>query len=409
MQQDEIGSCLGTIIKRALADDAKTHRSVIPRGLVNNGNTCFLNSVLQALIACSPFYGFLRQLNGVPIPESMPMLTRFTKFVDEFVEREEELSDFSLQDHGEPFTPVLFQPCIQELFGSGASGQAAPSVIPTQAEVRAGGSSTQEDAQEFLSFALDTLHEELLAAARSANGGTESNFKSTNGSADDGSEWNDVARSKRCVMQKKSDFSSSPITSIFGGVFRCSLKKQASPISVTFEPFHCIPLDIKPQKLGSIEEALELFFKAEPIEDLTCEKTGRALTASKHTCLETLPRVMLLHLKRFGYSAAGSVKIHKAVEFSETLSLRPEWLGGKGAHAAPKMLEYRLFALVSHHGKTVGHGHYTCCVNSGRSNTQEPSWLLIDDHNMAEISVKDVLAQPAYLLFYQQVSPPQVR
>ena len=33
-----------------------------PRGLVNIGNTCFMNVVFQALLYCAPFYNILRQV-----------------------------------------------------------------------------------------------------------------------------------------------------------------------------------------------------------------------------------------------------------------------------------------------------------------------------------------------------------
>lgn len=34
-----------------------------PRGLVNTGNMCYMNSVLQVLVFCSPFYNFLDQVS----------------------------------------------------------------------------------------------------------------------------------------------------------------------------------------------------------------------------------------------------------------------------------------------------------------------------------------------------------
>ena len=36
-----------------------------PRGLVNTGNSCFINSPLQALLGCAPFCGLLAKLRQV--------------------------------------------------------------------------------------------------------------------------------------------------------------------------------------------------------------------------------------------------------------------------------------------------------------------------------------------------------
>lgn len=42
--------------------------SLLPRGLINSGNLCFLNATLQALLACSPFVQLLLEIrtNNVP-------------------------------------------------------------------------------------------------------------------------------------------------------------------------------------------------------------------------------------------------------------------------------------------------------------------------------------------------------
>lgn len=42
---------------------------LLPRGLVNSGNLCFLNATLQALLACSPFVLLLQELRMRKIPE----------------------------------------------------------------------------------------------------------------------------------------------------------------------------------------------------------------------------------------------------------------------------------------------------------------------------------------------------
>ena len=44
-------------------------RQLLPRGLINLGNLCFLNATLQALLSCSPFVQLLQELRCRDIPE----------------------------------------------------------------------------------------------------------------------------------------------------------------------------------------------------------------------------------------------------------------------------------------------------------------------------------------------------
>ena len=36
--------------------------SFLPRGLTNRSNWCFVNAILQALLACPPFYNLMKNL-----------------------------------------------------------------------------------------------------------------------------------------------------------------------------------------------------------------------------------------------------------------------------------------------------------------------------------------------------------
>lgn len=44
-------------------------QSLLPRGLINTGNLCFLNATLQALLSCSPFVQLLQELRIRDIPK----------------------------------------------------------------------------------------------------------------------------------------------------------------------------------------------------------------------------------------------------------------------------------------------------------------------------------------------------
>ena len=53
----------------------------LPRGLTNRSNWCFVNAILQALLACPPFYNLMRNLPTLPGlksgKSSTPMIGEF--------------------------------------------------------------------------------------------------------------------------------------------------------------------------------------------------------------------------------------------------------------------------------------------------------------------------------------------
>jgi len=44
-------------------------KDILPRGLINSGNLCFLNATVQALLSCSPFVHLLQQLRTRNLPK----------------------------------------------------------------------------------------------------------------------------------------------------------------------------------------------------------------------------------------------------------------------------------------------------------------------------------------------------
>lgn len=56
-------------IQKATDGPVTTVRNLLPRGLINSGNLCFLNATLQALLSCSPFLHLLQELRIRDIPK----------------------------------------------------------------------------------------------------------------------------------------------------------------------------------------------------------------------------------------------------------------------------------------------------------------------------------------------------
>jgi ubiquitin carboxyl-terminal hydrolase 10 len=117
---------------------------------------------------------------------------------------------------------------------------------------------------------------------------------------------------------------------------------------------------------------------------------GPSVTANKQVFIETLPPVLILHLKRFQYdNAGGTQKIWKKVGYPLELEIPKEVFppSRRGALAAQGGLpKYRLIGVVYHHGKSASGGHYT--VDVRRQDGKE--WIRLDDTVIRRVRSEDV-------------------
>lgn len=140
----------------------------------------------------------------------------------------------------------------------------------------------------------------------------------------------------------------------------------------------------------------------ESLLDFMNSKTKTEVEATKHITIESLPPILILHLKRFVFdNVGGTQKLHKFVEYPLTLNLQDE-LFSHPEKSANESRKYQLYAVAYHHGNTTTGGHYTCEVLHA---TKE--WFRIDDTNVTRIQsqkvVEEKLDRVAYILFYKQV------
>lgn len=159
----------------------------------------------------------------------------------------------------------------------------------------------------------------------------------------------------------------------------------------------------QPDHIKTLQDALKHLTKLEVIEDFhRGAGTGKA-DATNQTTIETLPPVLILHLKRFQFDPriGDTVKITKHVHFDTTLTLSADLFAP--GHRPQKPAEYRLFAVINHHGGLAAGGHYTCDVMRGDS-----SWMRVDDTALSMVSPLDVVAEKPdrepYLLWYENVA-----
>ncbi|XP_057976785.1 ubiquitin carboxyl-terminal hydrolase 24 [Malania oleifera] len=359
-------------------------RNLLPRGLINSGNLCFLNATLQALLSCSPFVHLLQELRIHDIPKvGYPTLTAFAEFISDFdmpSDSSLKKKDMSVVETGRPFCPTMFEAVLKNFTPD----------VPNSTS----GRPRQEDAQEFLSFIMDQMHDELLklqGQVSSLKGGKSSLISSAE---DD--EWETVGRKNKSAVTRTQSFVPSELSAIFGGQLKSVVKATGNKASATIQPFLLLHLDIFSEAVHAIEDALHLFSVSETLEGYRTAATGKAgvVTARKSVKIQTLSKIMILHLMRFGYGSQGSTKLHKPVRFPLELVLGRDLLVSRSTEGR----KYELVATITHHGREPSKGHYT--ADARYPNGQ---WLRFDDASVTAIGTGKVLHDQAYVLFYKQV------
>jgi len=254
----------------------------------------------------------------------------------------------------------------------------------------------QQDAQEFLGFLLEELHEECARAMRSGSS-TASGMSTPVGSnaeaLDNEAGWMEVGHKQRAAVTRSSGAISadSPITNIFGGKLRSELKISGNKLSVTLEPYQPLQLDIGSPQVNNIVEALKGLTRPESMQGEFLSQRGEKATATKQVFIETLPPVLILHLKRFHYDnvTKRAEKIWKKVGYPLELEMPkevfpPQVRNRFAAHGG--LPKYRLTGVIYHHGKNANGGHYT--VDIRRQDERE--WIRMDDTLIRRIRSEDV-------------------
>ncbi|KAJ2055229.1 hypothetical protein GGH13_007919 [Coemansia sp. S155-1] len=373
---------------------------VQPRGLVNTGNMCFMNVVLQALLYCAPFYNLLWGVKAsvaFSFKATTPLLEALIQYVHEFKHDRTPLSHM-LTELAEPFVPEnVYEALRKKNVFQTLRGQ-------------------QEDAQEFMSYLVDGINEEMstiLCAHR-----LSTNLASGAGispGASDSSSWLEVGHHNKAMHIRDSSVAvtKTPITRIFGGSLQSTLdvpcaasggsafgSKGKAPPSSNREAFQWLALDVSSDNVETIEDAFDEFVAPETIEGYM-NVLGESVTATKQILLERVPPVLVLHLKRFVFCPnEGVQKVHKFIEYPAALALSPKWFAKTAEAKQHNTSKYKLSGVIYHHGSQASGGHYTCDLLRSAN-----EWLRFDDVDIDCLnSIDDALAEKkdrtAYILFY---------
>eukprot|EP00887_Chlorella_sp_A99_P007150 scaffold2.g7150.t1 len=371
-----------------------------PRGIINPGHYCFANSVVQALMGTAGFCSIMATLGGAApmLDASLPTLSALAALVAEFP----------------PFPPAVAAAAGAGAGGGGAAAAQLLAGAPLSPALLAdvvdrfrpahggglgglanGGLREQEDAHDFLEHLLDRTHQELLALGRRRGwqpaAGPAAPAPERDGAAPaaagaavpaaapaDGDGWL-VQSGKRAAKRQEhcaADDAKTAVTQLFRGRLLSTVTCAGQKPSETSQPFHSLELHILPDSVRSVADALDALTQGEAIHGYKPTDAGPATTATKTVRLQRLPPVLVLYLVRF--DPASLSKVSKAVAFEPRLRMQRAWLT---PDSTDRGAEYGLVATVSHHGKSIGSGHYTADVLQ-----PDGRWLRFDDSNVFAVS-----------------------
>jgi hypothetical protein len=150
---------------------------------------------------------------------------------------------------------------------------------------------------------------------------------------------------------------------------------------------------MKTQESVNISECFNLFSRREQLDQentVYCSNCKEHKQGFKKMDIFRLPKILIIHLKRFKQKGHFSSKNNKLIEFPiEGLDM------SLYSHACQGI--YDLYAVSNHYGSLEG-GHYTAYAKS-----QDGVWRDFDDSSVSVVNnAKDtVVAASAYVLFYQ--------
>lgn len=434
---------MGSVIRRAsMGTKSVTPTSDAPAGLGNWDNSCYQNSVLQALASL----GSLRTW----LSKSEPP-----------------------QGEDAASTNVALQEMIRRLKDPGNNGRH----IWTSAKLKNMSSWQQQDAQEYFSKVVDELDKDAAKAAGAVEKkpGLETLVEGVEG-VEPTCEAADVPDSAREEDSEQSTTLRNPLEGLAAQRISCTRCGFSEGFSMN--PFNCLTVPLGPLSAYEIEDCLHEYTKREDIEGVECrsctliqtrdklshmlpskvegsttppsvalppelriqieerlrivqealekddfsDKTVKidcqispkamiSSTKTREALIGRAPQSLVIHVNRsvFDEMTGQQRKNYAIVGYPLMLDLKP-WMLDMGDR--PTM--YTLKAVVTHYGRHEN-GHYICYKKhprremeeddeDGFEDVQKESWWRLSDEDVSPVSGQDVLDQGGvFMLFYERV------
>lgn len=380
-------------------------------GMENFGNSCYANSVLQALYYCKPFRDAVMSVDKSPHPSPLPLL-------QDGLASEKTLASTPVSMNMKDALAALFHSIALasvRLSADASNGRIhSSSMLDTPAilsqNVDAGAlkmflstlhqncnlfdSSMHHDAHEFLNFILNQVGENLMDK-----------------------------RKRRSQRAREQSFT--PLTPSFSSLtvkdhptyihklFQGVLTNETRCLScetITNRDEEFLDLSINVEANTSVSSSLRQFSESEMLSGRNkfyCDTCSSLQEAEKRMKIKQPPNILALHLKRFKWDDMRQAYVKHACRVVFPLNMR---LFNTTDQATQPDQLYDLFGIVVHIGSGAHQGHYVSIIKIGAR------WAIFDDEDVTFIPESDIPKYfgdapevgSAYVLFYQAIDEPDL-
>lgn len=189
------------------------------------------------------------------------------------------------------------------------------------------------------------------------------------------------------------------ITSVFTGLFSSKVTcNNCNNSHFNFEPFNILELNLCDKDnniMSNIEQCLQNFSIGETVS-YKCESCKVESTATKKMSIFRAPKKLIIQLKRFssGNMSRFSGKINDLIKFP----INNLHIKNITSDIDPLDYKYNLYATVNHSGG-LGGGHYV----ANCKNVLDEKWYHFNDSTISYINDEsEIVDSSAYILFYEK-------
>lgn len=330
-------------------------------GIVNLGNTCYMNSAIQCLsntISLTDFFLTKTFLKNIKMDH------KYTCLVNEYYR----LLD-GIWSENCTVSPNSFNETVKKLaidYGLNLNFTYF----------------SQNDVQEFLVFIIDNMHEALSSKVNIKINGTPK------------TELDKIAVEAINTWKLHFKNNYSKIIDLFYGQLISTIETTDKVLSRTYDPICFFTLSIPNKKNLTIYDCFDLLCTHEVLSGdnkYKCDKTNEYYEAKKTLRIWNFPKILIVCFKRFDNMGN---KIINNIDFPLTNLDLNKYCDGYEKYRSI----YNLYGICNHNGTPRGGHYYAYCKNLNGN------WYNYNDSIVTKIDEKDLITNNAYCLFYKKIN-----